>query len=171
MSVLTERRQQKLRSQSHSSPGVSHVPLPHDVHHCLNIKTNFRKKQEERSCRVSMTVCVCEWLSFSVYLFFNICMHKSFSVCISCMCVQPLPHSIQLLFCDGRRTCSEEGEGFLVRKRLFDSRNSGSSFCQKAKNIRKRTFLCLADVVGEVCPGTRGDTGKGRGKGKAVCFH
>lgn len=50
-------------------------------------------------------------------------------------------------------------------------------FSAKSKNIRERTFLCLADVAGEVGSVRAGtgvwehNIGSGRGNGKVVCFH
>lgn len=140
---------------------VTYEPLPHNAHHFLNIKTIFRKTQEGRgrtvSRPVSMTLCFC------VFVFTFVCINLCLCVHLLCMCPTP-PHSIHLLFCDGWQTCSEEGEGSLIRKYLFDSRNPGSFFCQKAKNIRKRTFLCVAYVVGEV--GHGGTWGREEEKGR-----
>lgn len=119
MRALTDHLQLKLRSQC---PVLwsSNGPLPYNAHHCLNIKAIFR---ENEGAREFPGVHVHEWLSVPVYLFLHLYAYISACVCISCMSVQPLPHSIQLLFCDGWQTCSEEGEGFLVRKHFFDCRN------------------------------------------------
>lgn len=48
------------------------------------------------------------------------------------------------------RGAVRKGRDFWSESISLTQETSGSSFCQKAKNIRKRTFLCVADVVGEV---------------------
>lgn len=55
------------------------------------------------------------------------------------------PSLKQLLFCVGWQRGSEERGGFCLESM---SLTPDSFFCQKAKNIRKRTLLCTADVVG-----------------------
>lgn len=84
----------------------------------------------------------------TVYLFFNICMHKSVPVCASFN-----PSLIQSNYCSvtaGGRA-ARKGRDFWLESISLTPENSGFFFfCQKAKNIRKRTFLCVADVVGEV---------------------
>lgn len=48
------------------------------------------------------------------------------------------------------RGAVRKGRDFWLESISLTQETSGSSFCQKAKNIRRRTFLCVADVVGEV---------------------
>lgn len=98
-----------------------------------------------------MDVRVHDWLSVPVYLFFNICMHKSVPVCAFLVYVSN-PSLIQSNYCSvtaGGRA-ARKGRDFWLESISLTPENSGSFFCQKAKNIRKRTFLCVADVVGEV---------------------
>lgn len=62
------------------------------------------------------------------------------------------PSLTQSSYCSvtaGRRA-ARKGRDFWLESISLTPETSGSSFCQKAKNIRKRTFLCVADVVGEV---------------------
>lgn len=42
------------------------------------------------------------------------------------------------------------GGDFWLESISLTSETSASIFCQKAKNIGKRMFLCVADAVGEV---------------------
>lgn len=90
-------------------------------------------------------------LSVSVYLFSTfVCMNLYMCVCISRICV----HSslIQSSYCSvtaGRRA-ARKGRDFWLKSISLTPETSDSFFCQKAKNIRKRTFFCVADIVGEV---------------------
>lgn len=71
----------------------------------------------------------------------------------------------------GRRAL-RKGRDFWLESISLTPQTSASFFCQKAKNIRKRPFLCVAAVVKEV-----GSVlvvhghGDGKRKGTGVCFH
>lgn len=87
-----------------------------------------------------MYVLVCFFVFFSVHLFFLMC-ELLVDVPPPPLCFNPATvFWRQLADVQQRRGGNFGG----VRKRLFDS----VFFYQKAKNIRKRTFLCLTDVAG-----------------------
>lgn len=59
-----------------------------------------------------------------------------------------------------------KGRDFWLESISLTPQTSASFFCQKAKNIRKRPFLCVAAVVKEVGLSwwyTDMETGKGKG--------
>lgn len=162
-----------------SSSVVSNVPLPHNAHHCLNTKSIFRKKQEGRSKIVSrdlnvcVRACMCTNGSLFLCICFYICMLKPLLLCVSLVYVSN-PSLIQSSYCSvtaGRRAV-RKGRDFWLESISLTPETSGSFFCQKAKNIRKRTFLCVADVEEEVGSvlAHGGDTGTGRGKGREGCL-
>lgn len=105
----------------------------------------LEKRQIERKVSrdkwVHINVCACLFCFFFVNLFLLMC---------ELLLGRPPPPrcfnpATVFLATAGRRAATEKGEGGLgIRKRLFDS----VFFYQKAKNIRKRTYLCLADVAG-----------------------
>lgn len=145
----------------------------------------MEEKFPEIQMAAFLYVCVCLVL-FVFFCFSFLCIDSC--PCVNClwMCLHLPSASIQPLFVflfffwsDSWQTCSKGGEGFFwgVRKRLFDSVFFFFFFCQMAKNIRKRTFLCLADVAGggRWCLSEQAqwgrDIGTGRGNGKVVCFH
>lgn len=74
-----------------SSAVVSHVPLPHNGRHCLNIKTIFRKNQKGRSKKVSKDLYVCARMAlcFCVFVFTFVCINLCLCVHLLCMCPTP----------------------------------------------------------------------------------
>lgn len=93
-----------------------------------------------------------KWLRINVCAcFFGFCFVNLFLLMCELLVGLPPPPlcfnpATVFLATAGRRAPMEWGWGdfFGIRKRLFDS----VFFYQKAKNIRKRTYLCLADVAG-----------------------
>lgn len=131
----------------------SHGPLSHNAHHCLNITAMFRKTQNGRSNRVSRDACMFINVYVCVCLFLYLCALISVHVCISCWCVQLLSGSLvqssHCLVTAGRRAV-RKGRDFWSESISLTPEKLYFPFFAKSKNIRERTFLCLADVAGEV---------------------
>lgn len=88
------------------------TPLPHNAHHCLNIKTIFREEEDGSSTRVSRSR-----NGFCVFVSINQ------RPCVHLLCPTPPtfnPASVQWWLADVQPKWG--GGGFLVRKHLFDSR-------------------------------------------------
>lgn len=115
-----------------------------------------------------MCVCVHKWLSVSVYLFLHL-YAWNLGLCVHLLYMCPTPPSFNPATVLWRLADVQRGRGrvFWLESVSLTPETSASFFCQKAKNIRKRTFLCIADGCrgGGVCPGTPGD-GKRKGEGR-----
>lgn len=135
--------QQPSAAEAEVSVHSCNEPLPHNAHHCLNIKTIFRKKQQGGGHRLSRVVCVHAQIAlcFGIFVFTFVCINLRLCASLVCVCVCPTPPSLQSSYCSvtaGRRA-GRKGKDLCLKSISLTPQTCGSFLCQKAKNIRKRT--------------------------------
>lgn len=139
----------------------SHGPLAHNAHHCLNITAIFRKTRNGRSNRVSRDACMFINVYVCMCLFSHLCALISLHVCISfLMCPTPPWFNPATVWWQLADVQWRKGRDFWLESISLTPEKLYFPFSDKSKNIRERTFLCLADVSGEV-----GSVQAGTGRG------